>query len=326
MTYHVPVMPEETAQYLVNDEKGFYVDCTLGGGGHSEYLLKKFPGIKILGLDRDEEAVKFAKERLSRFAGRIFIAKGNFKDIGSLAVTHDGSVGESPDQNPPAGAASRNILLNSSDQKASAVMTAFSNGVQGFLLDLGISSRQVDEPGRGFSFRSQSLDMRMDRGEGLSAQDLVNSAPEEELSRIFFEYGEERKSRQIARAIVEERSRAAITSADRLTEIVSRAKWAGGRINPATLVFQALRIAVNGELENLQDALAQMPRMLAGAGRIVTISYHSLEDRIIKRAFLGAEEAGQLKVITKKVVRAEFTEIRENPRSRSAKLRCAQKA
>jgi 16S rRNA (cytosine1402-N4)-methyltransferase len=285
MTYHLPVMRQETAEYLIHDENGIYVDCTLGGGGHSEYILEKYENTKVIGIDQDNDALKYAAERLSRFGARISLVKGNFKDIRSL-VTQE---------------------------------------VSGFLLDLGISSWQVDEPGRGFSFRSQNLDMRMDAENPVSAENLVNELPEDELARIFFEYGEERKSRQIARAIVEERAKSRITSSVQFAELIGRAKRFRGRIHPATQVFQALRIAVNNELENLKAGLDAMPGMLLPRGRVVVMSYHSLEDRIVKQAFKHMAAQNILNIITKKVVKAPREEQKSNPRSRSAKLRCAEK-
>jgi len=287
-------MTREVGEYLINDENGVYVDCTLGGGGHSEYLLENFAGISIVGIDRDDEALQFAADRLSRFGGRVKLVKSNFRDIDGIPVDGKNSITE--------------------------------GGAAGFLMDLGISSHQVDELSRGFSFRSPTLDMRMDQSEEVSAQDIVNTYPEEELSRIFFEYGEERRSRQIAKTIVEERRKARITTAARLAAIVGKAKRTGGRIDPATLVFQALRIKVNDELESLAGALPKMPSLLADGGRIVVLSYHSLEDRLVKRSFREMEQAGFLKVVTRKVVCATEEEQKSNPRSRSAKLRCAQRA
>ena len=325
MIYHLPVMPKEVAQHLVNDEEGVYVDCTLGGGGHSEYLLDTHGGIKIIGIDKDEDAVRYAAGRLARFGERVWILKGDFKDIDELSRIEADPVREALHQNPLAGAEDRTTKFKSIRSKPPAMMDALSNGVKGFILDLGISSHQVDEPERGFSFKSRNLDMRMDRGGGITAQDIINTYPREELSRIFFEYGEERSSRQIAEAVVEERSKAKITSAARLAGIVDNVKKSRGRINSATLVFQALRIAVNDELGSLKKALSAMPGMLSPGGRIVVLSYHSLEDRTVKQFFKENAGEGPLKIITKKVLCASPEEQRENPRSRSAKLRCAER-
>ncbi len=325
MTYHLPVMPKEVDEFLVNDENGVYVDCTLGGGGHSEYLLEHHENIKIIGIDRDEDAIKTASEKLARFGDRVSIIKGNFKDISSLFGNQTGSVAEMPHRHPLAGTEAGTINFTFIQEVPQSMMKAFSGGAAGFLLDLGISSHQVDETGRGFSFKSQTLDMRMDRSGGTSAQEIVNTWTEEELAGIFFEYGEERMSRQIARAIVVERAKARVASALRLTDIVGSVKKAHGRINPATLVFQALRIAVNGELENLQSVLSSMPQALSKEGRIVTLSYHSLEDRMIKQSFKEKAQEGLLKILTKKVIFASPEEEKVNPRSRSAKLRCAER-
>jgi 16S rRNA (cytosine1402-N4)-methyltransferase len=278
-------MRQETAEYLVHDQNGTYVDCTLGGGGHSEYFLEKYEKIKIIGIDQDNDALKYASERLEKYNGRISFVKGNFKDIGSLITQQ----------------------------------------VSGFLLDLGISSWQVDELGRGFSFRSENLDMRMDTANPVSAENLINEMPEDELADIFYNYGEERRSRQIAKAIVEARAKNRITSSIILAELVGRVKKFRGKIHPATQVFQALRIAVNCELDNLKEALNVMPSLLLPGGRIVVMSYHSLEDRIVKQAFKSMDAENLMNIITKKVVIAQREEQKSNPRSRSAKLRCAVK-
>jgi 16S rRNA (cytosine1402-N4)-methyltransferase len=197
--------------------------------------------------------------------------------------------------------------------------------VSGFILDLGISSWQVDELDRGFSFRSENLDMRMDAGSPVSAENIVNETAENELADIFYNYGEERRSRHIAKAIVEARASGRITSSIVLAELVSRVKKFRGKIHPATQVFQALRIAVNGELDSLKAALSVMPTLLLPGGRIVVMSYHSLEDRIVKQAFKSMDAENILNIVTKKVVIAQREEQKANPRSRSAKLRCAEK-
>jgi len=285
MTYHLPVMRQETDECLVSDENGVYVDCTLGGGGHSEYILEKHGKIKLIGIDQDGDALKYSAERLKKFDGRVSLIKGNFKDIGSLVAQR----------------------------------------VSGFLLDLGISSWQVDELNRGFSFRSQTLDMRMCSDNPVSAETLINETPEDELADIFYKYGEERRSRQIAKAIAGARAKCRITSSVVLAELVGAVKRFRGKIHPATQVFQALRIAVNNELENLKTALGAMPAMLCPGGRIVIMSYHSLEDRIVKQAFKNMAAENILNIITKKVVMAQMEGQKSNPRSRSAKLRCAEK-
>jgi 16S rRNA (cytosine1402-N4)-methyltransferase len=260
--------------------RGTVIDMTLGAGGHAEALLES--GVeRLIGLDRDPEAVQLARDRLARFGARF-----------------------------------------------SAVVTRFSqmpaeNRVDGVLYDLGVSSMQLDRPERGFSYRAEGpLDMRMGL-DGPSAMDLVNSAPQEELARIIFEFGEERRSRQVAAAIVRARSRSAIATTDELSRIVAGA--VGGRRggpHPARRTFQALRIAVNGELEELAASLPQAVEVLAPGGRLVVIAYHSLEDRIVKRYVLGEPN---LQVLTKKPLRPSAAEAGRNPRSRSARLRAAER-
>jgi len=323
--YHLPVMAEEVGQYLVTDKKGLYVDCTLGGGGHSEYLLEKYEGIRLIGIDQDKEAIEFAANRLKRFGSRIRIVKGNFGDIKKISCREEDSVRETGLQHPLAGT-DRSTIISSHSETLSPAMTAeIPDGVSGFLLDLGVSSHQLDEPQRGFSFGSKTLDMRMDTENSVTAEYVLNTFPEHELARIFFEYGEEKQSRQIAKAVVEERKKAKITSAARLEGLVERVKGGRGRINPATLVFQALRIQVNDELGKLKSALDAMPGMLLKGGRIVVLSYHSLEDRIAKQSFRKTQEEGLMEILTKKVLCARDEEQKLNPRSRSAKLRCSER-
>jgi 16S rRNA (cytosine1402-N4)-methyltransferase len=260
--------------------RGTVIDMTLGAGGHAEALLES--GVeRLIGVDRDPEAVHIARDRLARFGARF-----------------------------------------------SAVVTRFSqvpaeNRVDGVLYDLGVSSMQLDRPERGFSYRAEGpLDMRMGP-DGPSAMDLVNSAQEEELARVIFEFGEERRSRQVAGAIVRARSRSPIATTDELARIVAGA--VGGRRggpHPARRTFQALRIAVNGELEELADSLPRAVDVLAPGGRLIVIAYHSLEDRIVKRYLLGEPN---LQVLTKKPLRPSASEAERNPRSRSARLRAAER-
>lgn len=287
--YHLPVMPGEVESFLNIQSEGLYVDCTLGGGGHAECLLEKYPGISILGIDRDQDSIGFAAKKLERFGARLKTARGNFSDIGKL-LANEGTA-----------------------------------DVDGVFADLGVSSHQLDEPLRGFSFVSPNLDMRMDISAGATAQELVNNLGEEELADLIYNFGEERFSRRIAKHIVAQRQKGAITTGTQLAEIVTKAKPGRGRIHPATKVFQALRIAVNNELGSLAVFLESLPAVLKPGGRAVVISYHSLEDRIVKQAFKKLQADGQLHIITKKVVCAAREEERNNPRARSAKLRCAEK-
>jgi 16S rRNA (cytosine1402-N4)-methyltransferase len=256
------------------------IDLTLGAGGHAEALLES--GVRrLIGVDRDPEAISMASERLARFGERFTALSARFSDV-------------------PA-----------------------ENRVDGVIYDLGVSSMQLDRPERGFSYRNAGpLDMRMGP-DGESAMDLVNTLPEEELARIIFELGEERRSRRVAAALVRARSRSPITTTDELARVVAGALGSRrGGPHPARRTFQALRIAVNRELEELAASLPRAVGALAPGGRVVAISYHSLEDRIVKRFFLGEAE---LQVLTKKPLVPSRREAEANPRSRSAKLRAAER-
>jgi 16S rRNA (cytosine1402-N4)-methyltransferase len=256
------------------------LDLTLGAGGHAEALLEA--GVRrVIGVDRDPEAIEVAEARLAGFGDRFDAVRTRFSQL-------------------PA-----------------------ENRVDGVLLDLGVSSMQLDRAERGFSYRREGpLDMRMER-EGESAIDLVNSASEEELARILFEFGEERRSRRVAAAIARARARAPITTTDELARVVAGALGARrGGPHPARRTFQALRIAVNRELEELAATLPRAAALLAPGGRLVAISYHSLEDRIVKRFLVERED---LDVLTKKPLMPSKRERERNPRSRSAKLRAAEK-
>ncbi len=275
---HEPVMVAEVIRFLGG--RGTVVDLTVGAGGHAEALLESGVG-RIVGVDRDPEALRLASSRLERFGSRFTVAVARFSDV-------------------PA-----------------------ENRVDGVLYDLGVSSMQLERPERGFSYRHAGpLDMRMGP-EGESARDLVNEAPEEELARILFEYGEERRARRVARAIARARARRPIETTDELARVVAGA--VGGRRggpHPARRTFQALRIAVNRELEELATSLPRAAGILAPGGRIVVIAYHSLEDRIVKR-FLAGE--GNLSVLTRKPLRPTEAEVARNPRARSARLRAAER-
>ncbi len=289
-------------EWLRPERGGFFVDSTLGAGGHAEAVLEAGPRVHLLGLDRDPTALELARRRLDRFGARVEIVEGDFGDLDRLL---DGR--PAPDA---------------------------------VLADLGVSSMQLETPERGFSFRRDGpLDMRMGRS-GRSAAEIVASAPVEELTRIFREYGEERMSAKIARGIVAERTRGPITTTRQLARIVASAKGSRERIDPATRVFQALRIEVNQELVALSRFLAAAVRLAAGRGRLAVISYHSLEDRLVKETFrresgmclcpprvprcvCGARAA--LRVLTRRPVVPSEAERHSNPRSRSARLRVAEK-
>lgn len=292
----------EVVELLAPERGGFFVDATVGAGGHARALLEAGPGIELLGLDRDPEALALARSRLAPFGERVRLVPGNFADL------------ETALEGLPAPDA--------------------------ILADLGVSSMQLEEASRGFSFRRDGpLDMRMSRS-GRSAADVVATASAEELSRIFFEYGEEWMGVKIARAILEERSRGPITSTRQLARLVAQTKGDREKIDPATRVFQALRIEVNEELQSLSRFLAAAVEKLNAGGKLAVISYHSLEDRLVKEAFrresgvclcppklpvcvCGARRA--LAVLTRRPIRPSEAEVRRNPRSRSARLRAAEK-
>jgi 16S rRNA (cytosine1402-N4)-methyltransferase len=289
---HRSVLPAEVLAQLAPRQGGRYIDGTLGGGGHAVALLEaSAPDGRLLGLDVDPAALVAAGERLAPFGGRATLARGNFRHLAQLAREHGFGV------------------------------------VDGVLLDLGVSSYQLDTPERGFSFQTEApLDMRLDPQGEVTAADLVNELPEQELADLIYRFGEERGSRRIARLVVEARRRARIETTGELAGIVARALGGRhGKIHPATRTFQALRIAVNGELESLELALPQMVELLAAGGRVAVISFHSLEDRIVKLFFRAEAEAGRLRILTKKPLEATEDEARANPRSRSAKLRAAER-
>ncbi len=287
--YHKPVMLNETDKYLITSLSGYYVDCTFGGGGHSLFLLNKHKNIKIIAFDQDETSLKRfeTNPNLTSVKDRIIFCNDNF----------------------------RNIEKNLKDLNIPKI--------SGLLADLGVSSKQLDDKSRGFSFNSDAvLDMRMDKRQTLSAYEAVNTFSKEKLERIFFEYGEESFARQIAQKIVDTRIKTNIKTCNQLKDIICTVKYSKGNINPATKVFQALRIYVNDELGSLKDLLNSLENILEPKARAVIISYHSLEDRIVKQSFKAAQT---LKIINKKVITATEEEIKNNPRSRSAKIRVSEK-
>jgi len=271
---------------------GIYIDATLGAGGHAAGILKVVREGKgrLLGIDRDPAAVELARVRLSGNEEKLIVTVGNFRDIDALHAASG---------LPPA---------------------------DGILADLGLSSMQLQDAGRGFTFAAPGpLDMRVDAETETTAGEIVNRTRERELADLIFKLGEERHSRRIARAIVEARP---IRTTTELAQVVTRAipSRAGlHQIHPATRTFMALRLAVNRELENLETFLSKALEVMAPCGRLVILSFHSLEDRIVKRAFVAAKQGGRARILTKHVVRPSEAEIRWNPRSRSAKLRCAEK-
>jgi len=304
---HVPVLLNETMDLLVKNPAGTYIDGTLGRGGHATEILNRLaPEGRLIGLDRDAEAIEATKEILKPYGERAVRIHGNFADMKELCK----SIGVTE--------------------------------VDGVLLDLGVSSPQLDVAERGFSFAKDGpLDMRMDRTQGRSAADLVNEDDEETLANLIYRLGEERDSRRIARAIVLERQHGRIERTLKLAEIVERAK--GGRrgpIHPATQTFQALRMAVNTELESLEAGLEAGLSMLREGGRMAVITFHSLEDRPVKEFFKrhtvkreSLQQGGEklvydepaVRLLTKKPLTAADDELKENPRARSAKLRAVER-
>lgn len=282
---HLPVMVEEVMEYLNVKRGKWYVDCTLGTGGHSLEILKR--GGRVLGIDQDEEVLVLAKRCLSAYSKRIVFEKMNFIEVGEAIRKHQ--IGE----------------------------------VSGVLYDLGLSSYQLEAAHRGFSFQREGpLDMRMDLSRRTKCAEIINGAREEELAKIIREYGEERMYRKIARAIVKNRP---IQTTTELASLVARTVGRRGKIHPATRTFQALRIAVNDELSALTTSLDNIFPYLASGGRIVVISFHSLEDRIVKRRFKEWQEEGVFKILTKKPLRPTPEEVQENPRARSGRLRGGEK-
>jgi 16S rRNA (cytosine1402-N4)-methyltransferase len=306
---HRPVLLFEAVNLLAPERGGLFVDVTLGLGGHSEAILEASPDTRVLGIDRDREALRLASERLARFGSRFRAVHANFREISRI--------------------------LDEAGEREPA----------GVLADLGVSSLQFDTPERGFSFRHDApLDMRMNAsGEEETAAELLERLPEEEIARVIYEYGEERRSRRIARWIVERRERGeAVRTTSELADLVARAVGhkRGERVHPATRTFQALRIAVNGELEGLDEFVETAVDLLQTGGRLAVISFHSLEDRVVKRALrrlsgycecdrrapvcsCGARRA--VEILTRRPLTPGEREVEENPRARSAKLRACSK-
>lgn len=290
---HVSVLLEEVISWLRPHAGGRYLDATVGNGGHAAAILEAAgPDGRLLGLDADPAAVEIARARLAPFGDRATIVNASFREMASVVEEH----GFGP--------------------------------VDGIVMDLGISSRQLDVGGRGFSFRhDEPLDMRFDPSHGESAADLLNRADEAEIADILYQYGEEYKSRRVARAIVRQRERAPIATTRDLVHAVEYALGPKrGRTHPATKSFQALRIAVNDELGALEETLPMAARLLAPGGRVAVISFHSLEDRRVKQFFrAGGTDEAPLAELTRKPIVPSPDESARNPRARSAKLRIAER-
>ena len=285
---HVPVLLDEVRELLQPQRGGVFVDCTLGLGGHARMLLEQ-GATRLIGIDRDTDALAMAGVALKEFGDRVAFVHADYRELEAVL-------------------------------DAQAVKQ-----VSGVLADLGVSSMQLDREGRGFSFRrDEPLDMRMDRTQGETAAELIDRADEQELADVIYRFGEERRSRHVARAIVAARQQARIETTGRLAEIVRRAVAARGwqRIDPATRTFQALRIWVNRELDGLDSFIGVAASRLQPGGRLAVIAFHSLEDRVVKHTLRGLTD---LKVLTKRPIVASEAEAAANPRARSAKLRGAEK-
>jgi len=301
---HEPVLLEESIKALLIQRGGRYIDCTVNGGGHAAAILEESsPGGQLLGIDADPEAIKVAKERFRSYGSNAILVNENFRYLENICSRY----GFRP--------------------------------VNGIIFDLGMSSLQLEASGRGFSFQQDApLDMRFSPRQSLTAADIVNTYSEQELAGLFQRYGEEHRSKQIARRIAERRP---LRTTLELARVVQDAVGGGrGRIHPATKTFQALRIVVNEELENLQLALGQALNLLGSGGRVVVISFHSLEDRTVKELFRRESQGclcppsvpvcvcghkPNLKLVTKKAVMPSLKEIQANPRSRSARMRVAER-
>lgn len=305
--YHKPVMLEEILKWLCVNKNGIYVDGTVGGAGHAYEILQATDGF-LVGIDCDDDALMAAEKRLAEFGTRKVLVRANFAELGS-------------------------VLDNLQIKK-----------VDGVLLDLGVSSHQLDQAERGFSFNQPApLDMRMDRSLKLSAYDIVNNFAREDLEKIIRDFGEEKMAGRIARAISEKRRLSPLSTTVELANVITSAipaKLRWQKIHPATRTFQAIRIAVNSELDSIKPAIDSAVSVLNHGGRLCIISFHSLEDRIVKNEFRDltgvcicpkdipicvCRREAQLKVLTKKAVTPTAAEIEENPRSRSAKLRVAER-
>ncbi len=293
---HIPVLERHVMELLGVCRRGVAVDCTVGLGGHAKGLLRAWEGEGcLIGMDVDEGNLRLAKAGLEQFSSRVRLFQANFSELETV------------------------------------LQQAELSGADAILADIGVASTHLDDPARGFSFQQDGpLDMRMDLRLERTAEDIVNTLGEKELADLIFEYGQERFSRRIASEIVKVRKTQPLLSTSALAAVITRAIPAVARrsrqgVNPATRTFQALRIAVNDELGCLERLLETIPKVLNPGGRACIISFHSLEDRLVKRGFASWVETGQAKLITRKPLVADEQEIAVNPRSRSAKLRCIER-
>ncbi len=289
---HIPVLVKTVADLLVTDPAGIYVDATVGAGGHAAEILSRLSSAgRLVAFDLDPKAISYAqKNLLPRYQKQVAFVCASFHSL--LTELKRFNISR----------------------------------IDGVLFDLGLSSLQIDDPTRGFSFRFEApLDMRFDERQDLRAADLVNSLSQKDLARIFREYGEESRSEFFAKRICEARQKRKIETTFELLEALGLPKKGRWKLHPATKVFMALRIAVNRELVNLEEVLPQVLEILKGGGRLAVISFHSLEDRIVKQFFRAEAQNNRLKLLTKKVIKPPWAEIQQNPRARSAKLRVAEK-
>lgn len=304
--YHIPVLYYETLDSLILNPHGVYVDCTLGGGGHSEGILERLSEKgRLIAIDQDQRAIDYASKRLEKYKGKFEIFKDNFSNIESV------------------------------------VYLAGHSKVDGILMDIGVSSKQLDDGERGFSYKKNArLDMRMNRDNPLSAYEVVNEYSEEDISRIIYEYGEDRNSRRIARAIVEKRSIKPIETTDDLVGVILSCVKGKPKKHPAKQTFQAIRIEVNKELDVLKNTISTAVDLLKPKGRLAIISFHSLEDRIIKNEFkylasncicpveipiCKCNKEKKVKIVTKKPIDPSKEELKANRRSHSSKLRVCER-
>jgi 16S rRNA (cytosine1402-N4)-methyltransferase len=287
---HIPVMREEVIENMNLKKNGIYVDATVGLGGHAEAILEHAGGCTLIGIDRDSNALEITRERLAGFRN-VHLVRSRFSKI-------------------------RPVVNGLGYQE-----------VDGILLDLGVSMLHLKSEGRGFSFlKEEPLDMRMDTDQELTAEEVVNTYSEKDLADVIWKYGEERRSRRIARAIAFARRRQPVRTCRELSHVIEKSIGRSGRIHPATRTFQALRIEVNRELEDLSAAIEEGASLMGKKGRFCIISYHSLEDRIVKHAFRKLAREGLFHIITKKPVRPGQEEKKSNPSSRSAKLRVTERS
>ncbi len=304
--YHIPVLYYETLDNLVLNPNGIYVDCTLGGGGHSEGILERLSDKgRLIAIDQDQVAIDYASKRLERFKGKFQIFKDNFSNIESV------------------------------------IYLAGYEKVDGILMDIGVSSKQLDDGERGFSYKYNArLDMRMNRDNPLSAYEVINEYEEKELARIIYEYGEERHSRRIARAIVQKRAEKPIETTDDLVGIILSCVRGKHKKHPAKKTFQAIRIEVNKELDVLKKTIDSAVELLNPKGRLAIITFHSLEDRMVKNEFRDlakdcecpseipicvCSKESKVKVITRKPIEPGKEELEENNRAHSSKLRVCER-